>query len=328
MNCALTPAAQAFREMLVADALRAGETAARSQLRIAGVDLAFDIADPDIAAALLPALRHHVRSVGGRELPLTRLIIWSSPLDPFPWNSRHLGRGGAIEGFSHGSVRAVAAADESSLVLWDDERQLACCWFAGVSGVTRWDRAAPLRTALHFALASPARQLVHGAVVGAGGRGALLAGPGGSGKSTTTLACLQAGMHVIGDDYAVVELVGRRAWNLYGSIKVGEREPGPHGRDDRRTLILGHDLPGTPSESLELVALLLPRVVGGSRSSLSIASPAAALRALAPSTLIQAPYEDRPSLGILADLARAVPAYHLNLGDDRGVPAIREVVAV
>jgi hypothetical protein len=134
-------------------------------------------------------------------------------------------------------------------------------------------------------------------------------------------------MQVVGDDYAVVDLIGMRAWNLYGSIKVGEREPGPHGRDDRQTLILGHDLPGTPSESLELAALLLPRVVGGSRSSLSIASPAAALCALAPSTLIQAPYEERPSLGILADLARAVPAYHLNLGDDRGVPAIREVVA-
>jgi hypothetical protein len=326
MNCALGPAAQGFREMLVADALRAGETAARAQLRIAGVDLAFDIADPDIAAALLPALRHHVRPVGGRELPLTRLIVWSSPLEPFPWNTRHLGRGGAVEGFSYGSVRAVAAADNTSLVLWDGERHLACCWFAGVSGVTRWDRAAPLRTALHFVLSSPERQLVHGAVVGAGGRGALLAGPGGSGKSATTLACLQAGLEVVGDDYAVVELVGRRAWNLYGSIKVGEREPGPGGRDDRRTLILGHDLPGTPSESLELAALLLPRVVGGSRSSLAMASPAEALRALAPSTLIQAPYEDQPSLGILAHLARAVPAYHLELGDDRGVPAIREVV--
>lgn len=327
MNCGLAPAAQVFRETLVACALRAGDNAERLHLRIAGVDLAFDIADPDIGAALLPALRHHVRSVGRREFPLTRLIIWSSPLEPFPWNTRHLGRGGAIEGFSHGSVRATAAADDTSLVLWDDERQLACCWFAGIRGVTRWDRAAPLRTALHFALASPERQLVHGAVVGVGGRGVLLAGPGGSGKSTTTLACLQAGMQVVGDDYTVVDLVGRRAWNLYGSVKVGEREPGPHGRDDRRTLILGEDLPGVATESLELAALLLPRVVGGPRSTVSVASSAAALRALAPSTLIQAPYEDRPSVGILADLARSVPAYHLELGDDRGVPVIHDLVA-
>lgn len=328
LNCGLAPVAQAFRETLVEHALQAGNKAKRMQVRIAGVDLALDIADPDIEAVLLPALRHHVRSTAGRDVPpRTRLIVWSSPMEPFPWNTRHLGRGGAIEGLSHGPVRATAAADDTSLVLWDDERRLACCWFAGVSGVTRWDRAAPLRTAFHFALASSDRQLVHGAVVGTGGRGVLLAGPGGSGKSTTTLACLQAGMEVVGDDYTVVEVVGRRAWNLYGSVKVGEREPGPHGRDDRRTLILGEDLPGAATESLVLAAVLLPRVVGGPRSTVCLASPAAALRALAPSTLLQAPHEDHPSLGILADFVRAVPAYYLNLGDDRGVPAIREVTA-
>jgi hypothetical protein len=327
VTCGLTPAAQAFRELLVADALRAGEGACRHRLRIAGVDLALDIADSDVGAALWPPLRHHARFTSDQNGPQTRIIVWSSPLEPFPWNANHLGRGGSIEGFSRGSVRATAAADDSSLVLWDADRRLACCWFAGINAVTRWDRAAPLRTALNFALAAPQRQLVHGAVVGVDGRGVLLAGPGGSGKSTTTLACLEAGLQVVGDDYAAVDLIGTRAWHLYGSIKIGEREPGPNGRDDRQTLILGDDLPGTPTESLELAALLLPRVVGGATSSLSVASPAAALRALAPSTLIQAPYEDQPSLGILADLTRVVPAYHLNLGDDRGVPAIREAVA-
>jgi len=323
----LAPPVLAFRETIVARAIRAGDTAHRLQLRIGGVDLALDMAAADLATALLPALRHHITPVADPELrPSARLIVWSAPLDPFPWSTRHLGRGGAIEGFSGGPVRATAATDGTSLVLWDSERRLACCWFAGISGVTRWEAAAPLRTALHYALASPGRQLVHGAVVGADGRGALLTGPGGSGKSTTTLACLQAGMQVVGDDYAVVDLVGRRAWNLYGSIKVGERQPGPHGRDDRRTLILGADLPGVATESLEIVALLLPRVVGGPRSAVSPARPAAALRALAPSTLLQAPHEDQPSLGILGDLAREVPAYHLDLGDDRGVPAIREVV--
>ena len=329
----LAPAAQAFREMLVDQALHAAESAANLQLRIAGVNLRLDVADPEVGAALLPALRHHVAGGAGQSdptsAPIARVVVWSAPLKQFPWNGTHLGRGGAVAGLSQGPVRTTAAADDTALMLWDGERRLACCWFAGVDGVTRWDRAAPLRTALHFALEGPSRQLVHGAVVGIGGRGGLLAGRGGSGKSTTTLACLRAGMQVVGDDYAAVELIAgqARAWNLYGSMKIGERDDGPGGRDDRRTLIFGDDLPGAPTEMLELAALLLPRVAGGPRSTLSAASPAAALRALAPSTLLQAPYEDRPSLGILADLARTLPAYHLDLGDDRGVPAMREVVA-
>jgi hypothetical protein len=321
----LAPAAQTFREMVVDEALRAAESATSLCLRIAGATLQLDIADPDIGAAVLPALHHHITN-DPRE-PDARLVVWSRPLMPFPWGSEHLGRGGAIAGLTHGPVRATAAADDSSLMLWDDERRLACCWFAGLPGVTRWDRAAPLRTALHYALAAPDRQLVHGAAVGEAGRGVLLAGPGGSGKSTTTLACLRAGLQVVGDDYSAIQLTdGRaRAWNLYRSIKVGDRGPGD--RDDRRTLILGEDLPGEPTEVLDLAGVLLPRVTGRASSALIAARPVEALTALAPSTLLQAPQEDRPSFGLLPALARGLPTYHLHLGADGGVPAIRLAVA-
>lgn len=329
----LEAAAQEFREAFVSDALRAARPTTPWSLQVAGTNVELLVADPDIGAILLPALRHRIiEAAGTPEGPTTRsarVIIWGTPMPPFPWSGRHLGRGGAIAGLSHGPVRATASVDDTAVMLWDNTRRLACCWFAGPTGITRWDRAAPLRTALHFALATPQRQLVHGAVIGVGGRGVLLAGPGGSGKSTTTLACLEAGMQIVGDDYAAIELGHERvrAWNLYGSIKVGERGTGPGGLDRRRTLLLGHDLPGTPTETLDLAAVLLPRVDDRRESRVNRASPADALRALAPSTLLQAPHEEGQSLGILAELARAVPAYHLHLGADRGVPAIRAAVS-
>jgi hypothetical protein len=329
----LEAAAQEFREAFVTDALRAARPATPRSLHVADTSVELLVADPDIGAILLPALRHHIVESAGTPAGTTtrsaRVIVWSTPMPPFPWSGRHLGRGGAIVGLSHGPVRATAGADGTSVMLWDSTRRLACCWFAGPTGVTRWDRAAPLRTALHFALATPQRQLVHGAVVGVDGRGVLLAGPGGSGKSTTTLACLEAGMQIVGDDYAAIELGHERvrAWNLYGSIKVGERGKGPGGRDGRRTLLLGHDLPGTPTETLDLQAILIPRIGDRRESRTNRANPADALRALAPSTLLQAPHEEGQTLGILADLARSVPAYHLHLGADRGVPAIRAAVS-
>ncbi|MBB3748110.1 hypothetical protein FHT44_000571 [Mycolicibacterium sp. BK634] len=321
----LAAAPQAFRGMVVNRALHAASSVPALWLRIAGITIQLNIADPELDSALMPALRHHLCEP--TSAPIVQLVAWSTPLGPFPWGPSHLGRGGSVAGLSHGPVRTCAAPDETSLVLWDSERRLACCWFAGAGGVTRWDRAAPFRTALHFALSGRRHQLIHSAAVGSGGRGALLAGPGGSGKSTTTMACLLAGLQVVGDDYSVIELGdGRaRAWNLYNSIKVGER--GPADRDDRRTLIVGDDLPGASTDFLDVAAILLPRVVNARHSTLTPTSSAEALRALAPSTLLQAPAEGKPSLGLLADLARAAPAYHLNLGADRGVPAIAEVVA-
>lgn len=329
----LDAAAQAFRETFVSEATEAARSATPLPLRVAGTRVELVITDADVGAALLPALQHLIdASAENRAVPpvaAARVIIWSTPMPPFPWGGRHLGRGGAVAGLSHGPVRATASADDTSVMLWDEPRRLACCWFAGPAGVSRWDRAAPLRSALHFALAAPKRQLVHGAVVGVSGRGVLLAGPGGSGKSTTTLACLRAGMQIVGDDYAAIELTddGARAWNLYGSIKVGERGTGPSGHDQRRTLILGEDLPGTPTETLDLSAVLLPQIDGGPESRLTRASSADSLRALAPSTLLQAPHEEGQGLGILADLARTVPAFHLHLGADRGVPTISAAVA-
>ncbi len=329
----LEPAAQEFREAFVSEAMRAAQSAIALPIRVAGTHVELVFAESDIRDALLPALRHHAEvaalSPAVPTIDSARVIAWSTPMPPFPWDGRHLGRGGAIAGLSHGPVRATASADDSSVMLWDSDLRLACCWFSGQAGLTRWDRAAPLRTALHFALATPRRQLVHGAVVGVAGRGVLLAGPGGSGKSTTTLACLEAGMQIVGDDYTAVELTdrGARAWSLYGSIKVGERADVFGGQDHRRMLLLGQDMPGSPTESLDLVAVLLPRIKGGQESRLTRASPADALRALAPSTLLQAPYEDRQSIGILADLARSIPAHHLHLGADRGVPAIRTALS-
>lgn len=50
--------------------------------------------------------------------------------------------------------------------------------------------------------------LLHGAAVGAGGAGALIAAPSGKGKSTLALACLLEGMEFVAEDYVLVDRVG------------------------------------------------------------------------------------------------------------------------
>ena len=71
-----------------------------------------------------------------------------------------------------------------------------------------WDRAAPLRTLLHFALTGADRHLVHAAAVGTNDQGVLLPGRGGSGKSTLSVTALLDGLYYVGDDCAP-RLLGR-----------------------------------------------------------------------------------------------------------------------
>ena len=48
------------------------------------------------------------------------------------------------------------------------------------------------------------QQVVHAASVGTKDGAVLIVGKGGSGKSTSALACLNAGMYYLGDDYTLI----------------------------------------------------------------------------------------------------------------------------
>jgi hypothetical protein len=69
-----------------------------------------------------------------------------------------------------------------------------------------------------------------------------------------------------------------------------------------------------------LRAILLPTVSGRPETSIEPASTIAALRALAPSTLLQLPGDGRETMMRLSALVRQVPAYTLKAGTDmRGI---------
>ena len=69
-----------------------------------------------------------------------------------------------------------------------------------------WDFSFPMRDFLHWGLQSIGWRLVHSGTLGVNGRGALIIGAGGSGKSGTTLAGLTRGLQTVGDDYIALSL--------------------------------------------------------------------------------------------------------------------------
>ena len=78
--------------------------------------------------------------------------------------------------------------------MWDRHSRRALYWVRRASDLPFWEIASPFRILFHWWAQSWGGQVAHAAAVGVNGRGVLLAGKSGSGKSTAALACLRQGM--------------------------------------------------------------------------------------------------------------------------------------
>src|SRR5690606_23216096 len=70
--------------------------------------------------------------------------------------------------------------------------------------VPRWFDRAPFRTILTWWAADQGLPLLHASAVADDSGAVAIAGASGAGKSTTALACLAAGLRIVGDDACLV----------------------------------------------------------------------------------------------------------------------------
>ncbi len=311
----------------------AGAGAVTHSVRLTGhrIDLTFS---PDLEPRLMPALAHLKTESQGETALQVR--AWDShsggtPLPATPWNRADYPDGGEIRGPDTASISIAYRFDPGALSLFDRETGRAVFWIDSADRVPGWMAAAPFRTILPWFVAATGGQFVHGAGVGLDGRGVLVAGAGGSGKSTTALLCADAGLQFVGDDYVVVGADGD-LHAAYGSAKLDDASLAllPHLKpwvvnDDpeisKHVVMLSRARPESVVPRLRLEAILLPRLGRSDRSRFHPASASEALLALAPTTVFQLPGAGGPALRFMAELARRVPAYHLDLGPPDGVAA-------
>jgi hypothetical protein len=323
-------------------------------VRLGGTLVRLRFAGPALVPFVLPALAHlHSDSAG--EHQLLTVELWDAATTGvfpprYPSPGEHPPARGEIREYDDAGVRAVFHSGVrpedggfGSVTIFD-ERASVARYFIIRPDQTQWyERAAPLRAVMHWALSRPDRLLVHAGAVGIGGRGVLLTGPGGSGKSTSAVAALFAGYDYFGDDYVLVDLAGEQpvAHSLYATAKLAPAAAALlPGLPDalRRRVLLGdakHVIdvsllrPGRVGTSARIAGIVIPRLCAGGPTALRPASAGAALQALAPSTVFQAPRRDGAALGLLAKLARSVPAYLLELGgapDDVG-PVLKRLLS-
>ncbi|TMK68450.1 MAG: hypothetical protein E6G53_00385 [Actinobacteria bacterium] len=339
------PAAAYLSEMREAfsRALKAADTPAEATLRIDDVAIRLALAGSQIASAVLPALAPVLLEAGAA--PAFTVDVWDTatsgvPAPRMPWGADAAARQGVVRGYSEGSHRTVVDHGSGTVTVADLSEGRAVVYARSADEIPAWWRAVPLRLALGWAVARPDRQLVHAGAVGEDGRGVLLGGPAGAGKSTVALACVDAGMAFASDDYVLLtQGPPADARTVYGTAKLDHRSLGalpelakrvdPPSSPDDKAIVDVHALrPDRVASVLRVSAVVIPSVTGETRTHLQRVSAAEAVRALAPSTIFQAPDASAESLRLISAVAREVPAYSLLLGEDLAEvpPLIRSVV--
>jgi hypothetical protein len=285
--------------------------------------------------ALLSLTRalEHLAAADDHSTPDLTICLWDSEstgqrMIPRPWHESDFLARGVIQGYNTERIYTAFQHGSGAVSVLDQERSLAVFW-APESKLPYWEYGSPLRTVLHWWLLSKGLQLVHAAAVGNSTGGVLIGGKGGSGKSTTALACLESNLSYIGDDYTLLGFDSHPVvHSLYNSAKLNsdhvQRFPALLPKianterlaDEKALLFVNEHYPLKVATRLPVRAILIPRVTGLAETSLKRVSVAMALAALAPSTIFQLPRAGNEALKFLATFARGLPCFSLEAGTD------------
>jgi hypothetical protein len=261
---------------------------------------------------------------------------------PAPWPAGAYGRKGEIVGYNEDGFRNVYQHGVDVLHTFDEERMLGVYWTRNHRHIPWWERSHPLRTMTHWWTASTlSLQPVHAGAVGTDDGGVLIAGAGGRGKSTTSLACLDGGLLYAGDDYVLADVDKPFVHSLYSTAKLVPEnlrrfprlEPLVSNRDQlekqKAMFFLYPDRAQQLSAGFPLRAILLPRVTGEHRTTIVPATSRDALAAIAPMTMFLLPGYSDDVFAKVVRLSQSVPCFWLDAGTDLSeIPtAVEDLVA-
>ena len=307
-------------------------------LRPAGVPVRVHLAGAELIDRLAPGMLEE--SFESDDRPAIELLAFdragtgrSAPRPP--WTPGDYLQREEIAGWTRPPRLASYSTDYATLSVADTDAGLGVQWLRDASAMAPWEGGAPLRSILRWTLERHGVHLIHAAAVGNGTDGVLLLGSGGAGKSTTALACLQAGMALVADDYTLIRAgspptahpafaiakAAPASLELLGGRGLGARAAGARVDWGGKLRLPIADV---VCEALALRAVVLPRVAERTGVPVSF-SGREALRTIAVSTLLQLPGDSAATLAVLRELLATLPVYTLEVGPD--VAAIPEAIS-
>jgi hypothetical protein len=110
------------------------------------------------------------------------------------------------------------------LKIFSAEHNTYLFYYKGFDSLPDWEIYSPLKEFIHIIALKNKCWLAHAGSIAMDGRGVLLFGPGGNGKSTTTLAGIKDHFKTVGDDYLIIHHRSdiNIAYPIYRTIKSYE----------------------------------------------------------------------------------------------------------
>ena len=314
---------------------------------MAGTIVRFAIAGQALAAALLRAF-DHLAVAPDRPADLS-VRLWDATetgiARPLPdlrgLMAEHAPFGdGLVARDAAGSVGAIGFQSPRVFALLDPAAAILAGCVTDAQALSFFEIGKPLQPLLFHWHAAHGTLPLHAALVSAQGRGMILGGKGGSGKSTSALACARAGLDFLGDDYVGIGADGPRGMtghSLYASAWLEDGHsrvlpwltehplPGTDSGERKQSFSVLDALPGRLAQTTRIVAIGLPRVTAEPVAAARRIAPGEALRRLAPSSILQIPFLETPqAMAAIGRLVRACPCYELTVGPD--LPSIARCV--
>lgn len=304
-------------------------------LTIAGQRICLQFAGPDLVDRILPALLHLATDENGAVdgPPDLTIHIWDAAstgtdAPQMPWSHDQFGARREIQGANTANFRVAYDLFCGVLSFVSLKQGTAYWWISDRDRLPWYESAAPLREVLQAWFEHCGGIFIHAAALGTDDGAVLLVGPGGTGKTTTALACTSANLRLLGEDYCLLtefDHTGLQVHSLYSSAKLTEQSmdmlphlaplvvnPDRQDADAKAVLFLSPTMP--IQKSAKLRAIVLPVRSNIQDPQISPAKAKDALLALAPSTILQLSGMSQAGMSMMKHAAQSVPAYRLDVG--------------
>jgi len=300
---------------------------------IGGYSIQLRFAGPALVPFITPALEHLAERTD-RPPSLTVCLVDSAsthtelPLPP--WKGVDYTSGGNMWRLLREQFKVLFEPDAGILDVLDSEKNLAIYWVRSCHDLRFYEKASPLRTLLYWWMREHDRQMVHSAATGTPTGGVLIGGKGGSGKTTTSLVCLDSGLLYAGDNYILLSQESAPvAHSVYSSCTLhsqhmltrlpwlAAKASNPDKLGVEKALVFVHEhYPESVATSVAVKAILMPEVTGQRATKLRSISPAQCLALFAPSSIFNLPAAGPEDFRYIARFVKRVPSYVLELGAD------------
>jgi hypothetical protein len=297
----------------------------------------FQINNPDLRGTIFDPLEHLRAS--GEESPDARIIILDgqyskTALPKFPENMYKVllsPRTGPHDGqtiyFKNDDFALAFNFPRKHLSIVNFKDSKALFWIPDIDSLYPLD-GRPFRTIFQWLLEKYNLQIVHAAGVGTSRGGVILTGKSGAGKSTVAAACLNSPLFFAGDENVILSTQSSpTVYSLYNSTNLDinsldrlqfmqkENIQIKEKRIDKKLISLYQNFPNKMISQFPLRAVIVSQIVGTGNSHLERLSSAAALTALAPTSIFQVPGSKKEAFLRMSDIVKKTPCYKLSVGE-------------